>query len=116
MAHTPGPWQFYELTLRGGTPDGLGYIRPADEDGREIAHHGDMERPVEENRANGHLIAAAPDLLAACKAQHKALDILFAMLIARSPIGEPFQPSKSGEPWDAMLAGLAAITKAQGTP
>lgn len=63
--HTPGPWQLY--LGRAGEADGLGYIRPVDEDGREIAHHGDLLRSRDENLANGHLIAAAPSLLAAAE-------------------------------------------------
>jgi hypothetical protein len=58
--HTPEPWHFYPL--RDDRDDGLGYIR-CDTDALEIAHHGDANRPREENIANGHLIAAAPDLL-----------------------------------------------------
>lgn len=63
-AHTPGPWQYYELPP---TFDGIGYIRPLDEDQKEIAHHGDEQRSAAENRANGRLIAAAPELLATLK-------------------------------------------------
>mgnify|MGYP000592242418 CR=1 FL=1 len=60
---TPGPWQFVEI---GHPTDGVGYIRPIDEDGREIAHHGDMARSREENLANAHLISVAPELLDEC--------------------------------------------------
>lgn len=64
--NTPGPWKFDRLVVRGvPAPDGLGYIRPENEDGKEIAHHGDTDRTEAENVANGNLIAAAPDLLAA---------------------------------------------------
>jgi hypothetical protein len=66
-AHTPGPWQFYELTNGRNAPDGLGYIRALPEDGMEIAHHGDSGRSTEENRANALLIVAAPEMLAALK-------------------------------------------------
>ena len=48
------------------------------------------------------------DLYEACKAQHKAVDILFAMLIERD---KDFFPSKSGEPWEALLKGDKAIAK-----
>jgi hypothetical protein len=57
---------------------------------------------------------ARDGLLAACKQQHDALDTLFAMLIARSPRDDTFHPSKSGPPWEAMLAGHAAIAAATG--
>ena len=58
VAFTPGPWKYIEFP----ECDGVGYIRPADEDGLEISHHGDMHRSAEENRANAHLIAAAPEM------------------------------------------------------
>ena len=69
--HTPGPWQFYELLDH--AHDGLGYIRTVPEDGLEIAHHGDSGRSRSENVANGHLLAAAPDMLAALKSARKSL-------------------------------------------
>jgi hypothetical protein len=59
------------------------------------------------------------DLLAACKAQHEAIDRLFAMLIIAtgsdrpSESGMAFMPSKSGQPWDALVAGHAAIARAE---
>lgn len=57
---TKGPWKFYELPHDDGLH--IGYIRPVDEDGLEISHHGDMGRSGNENFANGHLLAAAPEL------------------------------------------------------
>lgn len=56
-------------------------------------------------------IAAASDLLDACKIQHQAIDRLFAELIQRD---KTFFPSKSGLPWEAVLKGNAAIAKAGG--
>lgn len=55
------------------------------------------------------LFATASDLLEACKMQHDAIDRLFAELIRRD---ETFFPSKSGQPWEAVLKGNAAIAKA----
>ena len=52
---TPRPWKFEVLPGN----DGLGYIRPEDDDGREIAHHGDSGRSQRENLANAALIVAA---------------------------------------------------------
>jgi hypothetical protein len=49
-------------------------------------------------------------VLAVCRAQHAVLDFLFATLIERVP---DFYPSKSGEPWDAMVAGFEAIRRAE---
>jgi len=96
--HTPGPWQFFELM---SGDDGLGYIRPDPEDGREIAYHGDMGRPSHENRANARLIAAAPDMLAALKAHVEARRL-------SGRVGW-------GDKWDeAMRLTRAAIAKAEG--
>ena len=50
------------------------------------------------------------DLLAACEAQHEAIDRLFAMLIECK---KDFFPSKSGQPWKALNQGNAAIAKAK---
>src|SRR4051812_42418119 len=60
-------------------------------------------------------LAASPDLLAACQAQHEAIDRLFAKLIVLTRDHTPddvFFPSKSGQPWDAIQLGVAAIDKA----
>jgi hypothetical protein len=59
------------------------------------------------------LEAVNADLLTACKQQHDAIDMLFALLITRSPRDDVFYPSKSGAPWDAAVAGNAAIAKAE---
>ncbi|HZO54910.1 MAG TPA: hypothetical protein VFB63_19540 [Bryobacteraceae bacterium] len=54
-------------------------------------------------------------LLAACIAQHEAIDRLFAMLIAKTMHAEkPFYPSESGQPWEAIQAGKKAIEAAGG--
>jgi len=52
---------------------------------------------VEENRKR---------LIAVVRAQHHAIDILFATLIYRTKDQQsPFFPSKSGAPWEAAVAG-----------
>jgi hypothetical protein len=107
---TPTPWEIVELggalddwtsahfVIRApGAPGGLAVI---------MGGLGEVEE-----RANANLINTAADLLAACKAQHDAIDILFARLIS---IDREFLPSKSGKPWDALLAGVKAINKASG--
>ena len=58
-----------------------------------------------------NLIVAIPDMYQALKAQHDAIDILFAMLIERD---QTFFPSKSGKPWEAIEQGNKALAKAQG--
>ena len=60
-------------------------------------------------RANAALIASSPDLYAACKAQHEAIDRLFARLVKLDPT---FFPSKSGQPWEALVQGNSALEKA----
>jgi len=45
------------------------------------------------------------------KAQHQAIDQLFAELIKRDP---DFFPSKSGQPWEAVQKGNAAIKRMEG--
>jgi len=49
-----------------------------------------------------------PEVLEALKAQHNAIDRLFAELIRRD---NTFFPSKSGMPWEAMNKGNALIQK-----
>jgi hypothetical protein len=55
-----------------------------------------------------------PDLLTACKEQHKAIDQLFALLVERTKHDKVmFYPSKSGQPWEAAKLGVAAIAAAE---
>lgn len=59
---------------------------------------------------NAHLASKTPQLVAALRAQHEAIDRLFAMLVAKTlHAQEPFYPSESGQPWEAMQAGKAAV-------
>lgn len=53
------------------------------------------------------------EMLEVLKAQHDAIDILFAMLIDITPYPKKFFPSKSGKPWEAILKGNAVIDKAE---
>ncbi|MBA7692278.1 hypothetical protein ES703_100841 [subsurface metagenome] len=50
------------------------------------------------------------ELLEACKAQHDAIDRLFAELIQRD---KRFFPSKSGRPWEAVVQGNKAVARAE---
>lgn len=63
------------------------------------------------NSLNDPKRKAAPDMYEALKAQHHAIDILFALLIEKD---NTFYPSKSGKPWEALLKGNQALTKAEG--
>lgn len=65
---------------------------------------------VEEMERHARLSAASPELLAACKEQHEAIDWLLARLTERAP---EFMPSASPA-WPALLQGNAAIDKAEG--
>lgn len=62
MSHTPGPWRVFD------TPLGVG-VTPKDGEYADIARCDgfDSTRTPDEVRANAHLIAAAPDMLAALK-------------------------------------------------
>lgn len=65
---------------------------------------------------NAYLLTLVPQLVAALRGQHEAIDRLFATLIAKTMHAEhPFYPSESGQPWEALLAGKAAIEAAGGS-
>lgn len=104
--HTPGPWQVGD--------EGPAIITIEATDGRaacvlaEMSPSGDLDS---EDFANARLIAAAPELLEACKAQHEAIDRLLAQIIG---LDQTFLPTRSGQPWQAMIQGNAAIAKAEG--
>ncbi len=99
--HTPGPWEFTELR---SSDDGLGYIRPVDWDGAEIAHHGDTLRSAETNRANARLIARAPDMDAALR------EAVEAMERAQWEIDD--SPARGGSPILAALRAALARCRA----
>jgi hypothetical protein len=99
MAHARAPWFHAEKrgwVICSGTPEAAVLIATA----------------ITEDDAR--LIAAAPDLLEACKKQHGAIDMLLALLVIRSPKDDTLQQLKTGVPWDAIKAGRAAIAKAEG--
>lgn len=74
--HTPGPWVIHEWGI------GDSVIEVNGPDGAQIAEIDTLRESTEtehvrasgEHRANARLIAAAPDLLAACKAADGAFD------------------------------------------
>lgn len=63
--HTPGPWEFFSTDV------GIGVTAPT----ADVAHCGgfDTRRAREEEEANAHLIAAAPDMLEALKSCEQRL-------------------------------------------
>ncbi len=93
--HTPGPWGLMEHQ------DGFLTLTPPD--GR-CAYFGMLPNEDDEDRANGRLIAAAPDLLA-------ALELLGANILALpTPLFE--QISEHIKP--GVAASRAAISRAKG--
>ena len=110
--HTPGPWTIERCGIDLPENDVLIVGHPNSSDMSVIRTIGRLfsyDRP-EVNKANARLIAAAPELLDACKAQHEAIDRLFALLISHD---SGFFPSKSGQPWQAILQGNAARAEAE---
>src|SRR5882724_3994416 len=109
--HTPGPWSLrIELDEDSCMGKSIFTIHEQKEgDILGICTLNNYQKNDEVLEANARLIAAAPELLEACKAQHEAIDILFAMLIE---IKQDFFPSKIGLPWEALLNGNQAIKKA----
>lgn len=89
--HTPGPWtnQFAEE----------GHLAVLTADGQTLVALIDHRDDEQEEVANGMLVAAAPDLLEALKAMHKAFN-------AKLPI-----PSNLGDKLEAMC--VAALAKAE---
>lgn len=70
--HTPGPWEVHDYRNGDASAETwIGILKGAfDVDGkaRQIGQFRFSALPTEENWANAYLMAAAPDLLAACKA------------------------------------------------
>ena len=54
----------------------------------------------------GRLVLTTQELMEACKAQHDAIDLLFARLIQ---LDSTFFPSRSGKPWEALQLGVTAM-------
>ena len=97
--HTPGPWHF----------DGAHEVETTTNKG--IAHVWSQYQTSEGRFANARLIAAAPDMLDALRAQHNAMDTMFALLIEADT---SFRPSQSGQLWYAMVQSNTAIAAATG--
>lgn len=106
-AHTPGPWSYAELANKRSD----GYIRA-----ESVRQFEGAEKPIaiakvctvaprDQVRANTRLIAAAPDLLAACQDAEEFL----------RPMDEQECSGFTGADLDAIMATLrAAIAKATG--
>ena len=92
-AHTPGPWEIRPGRWSEGSP-----LHVSAEDGSRYIT---TITPAENRDANAHLIAAAPELLAACQAMWKV---------------SPHNPKRAfeydNEDFDAAQRAAAAIAKA----
>lgn len=98
--HTPGPWAYRRIDNYEQKPDGVGYIEAS---GVTIAHHGDPHSTgLDETVANGNLIAAAPDLLA-------ALVLVLKCPLAAAELSRATQPAGS-----VYEICRSAIARAQG--
>jgi hypothetical protein len=109
--HTPGPWRAHLNAPTAAIP---WHLIETDDDVRHpvaLLWEGGGTKGKPRQIANAYLVAEAPTMLSALKAQHEAIDILFAMLIESRP---GFLPTKSGRPWEAALLGNATIAKAEG--
>lgn len=106
MNYTKGEWKINEIDKR------LVQVKIIPNLRFGIADCGNTGLPANEELANANLIMAAPDMYEALKAQHEAIDQLFAILIEQD---NTFFPSKSGKPWEAMRQGHNAMVKARGT-
>jgi len=105
--HTKAPWRYEELACEDSNGDGYVY----DSQDRCVCHAGDSTGiqgrpetafPADENKANGILIAAAPDLL-------EAIEQIVYEADNRND-GEP--QAEIG--WDDIDKARAAIAKAKG--
>ena len=102
MEHTKGKWEVSRNTVQVKHSAG-GFLRIALVDGGDSVYGANARRICQ--CVNSH-----DDLLAACKAQHEAIDRLFAMFIQQD---DSFRPSKSGQPWEAIKQGNMAIVQAE---
>jgi hypothetical protein len=94
--HTEGPWK----TLEGNGFTAIGPV-PTDDD---VAYL--LGRPtLEERRANGTLIAAAPDFFAACEGPGEDVTPLEWLAALLTDLGESGYPGTTEDPaaaWDAL--------------
>ena len=105
MSHTPGPWEIHEngRSIIAMAPDEVGGVL-TDPERHSIAR---TYGPSRVSRPNAQLIAAAPDLLAACEA---ALALFQEQV--RILCGAGYTASEYDDEVDALLR--AAIAKARG--
>src|SRR6218665_3967604 len=109
--HTPGPWVLFEVGGDNGTrPAQCPVAESTKQSILTVTEEAGTTFAAVLKKEDARLIAAAPELLEACKAQHRAIDLLMAKLVTLDPT---FMPTKSAA-WPACVAGNAAIAKANG--
>ena len=103
MSHTPGPWSVRAVQITGHKEMSYGVITPDERLWILLPTH---------KEANAHLIAAAPDLLAALESQARA-----TAYFNGKPDGDKPDPNDTSQPiWRHYLTAQAreAIYKAEG--
>lgn len=98
MSHTPGPWTAGK-PFEGHVVGGDRFVCST------MGHYDGRSETREENVANAHLIAAAPDLLA-------SLRVLVGVYVALVNSGDCGNWNPETEP--QVIEARAAITKAEG--
>lgn len=109
VGHTPGPWEFISPAL---------HFVPGirDPDGFYVATVSDYTPDLERAEANGRLLAAAPDLLAACEAILDAAPAEAPSEPEYNSTEDAFHHGHEVARWEAAEAVRAAIRKARGNP
>lgn len=110
---TPGPWGYHDHNWRGEPTEFDFYVSGNPGGGEDGERYSTAVAIVKGNAtaedipmANARLIAAAPDLLAACRALVETFEL--------ADMGDEPEDSEYGDGKRALLAGLAAIAKATG--
>ena len=99
--HTPGPWEYVrETEYMGGYPYTVAHKVKVGQELLTVGCHGYGWEPGKEMEANAHLVAAAPELLEACKDA-----LAFVEELDRRGIAQE---------WSGEGALKAAIEKAEG--
>jgi hypothetical protein len=105
MKHTPGPWRVDGHSIKCNAQE--------DDTGTYVAEML-SSISVETTKANAHLIAAAPELLAACEEMEQALTNYHADIEHLLESGEEDDAEHYKAIGDILGRSLAAIQKAKG--
>lgn len=106
MTHTPGPWRVDSSANVSAGEWGTPTFRVV-ASCMTVTGGRDYDREYQTNHANAHLIAAAPDLLAAAEAAYTAFGIT-------DEPDKPREPLLNRDECSALYLLFAAIAKAKG--